>query len=62
MEGREKGGWEAGGERLDRLQCVLSLEAEDPFPLACTPVFCSLLLPGCPVQGTCAELAGGVTC
>lgn len=34
MEGRkngEGGHWEAGGEKLDRLQCVLFLEAEGPF-------------------------------
>lgn len=40
---------------------VLFLEAEGPFPLACTTVFRSLL-PGCPVQGTHAELVGGVMC
>lgn len=30
---------------------VLFLEAEGPFLLACTTVFRSLLLPGCPVLG-----------
>lgn len=42
MERRKKGGWEAGGERLDRLLCVLFLRTPFhwPAPLSSAPSSC----------------------